>query len=155
MSIEKQQLKEADMELIPTRLQKQGVVQRQIVDGLLWIGGMLPADDKGNLIYTGRVGAEFTVEEGYKAARLCGLNVLRQIVDAVGSLDKVDYAVKATVCVSAVKGFGDIYKVADGFSDVLTEALGERGLHARNAVGASTLQGNAPVICDLFVKLRD
>ena len=57
--------------------------------------------------------------------------------------------------VSAVKGFSEIYKVADGFSDLMTEAFGERGLHARNAVGASTLNGNAPIICDAIVKIRN
>jgi len=154
MSVELDRLKEIDLELPPIRLQKSGVVGHKIVDDLLWIGGVGPVDETGAPAYIGRIGAEYTVEDGYKAARLAGLNVLQHIKDALGGFDKVDYVVKSTVCVSAVKGFGDIYKVADGFSDVLAEALGERGTHARNAAGASTLQGNMPVICDAIVKIR-
>ncbi len=154
MSTEWKRLKESGLDFPPIKLEKQGVAQHLIVDDLLWIGGIGPVDEKGNLLYIGRVGAEFTVEDGYKAARLAGINILRHIKDALGSLDAVDYVVKSMVCVSAAKGFGDIDKVADGFSDVLTEALGERGVHARNAVGASTLNGNAPVLCDAIVKLR-
>ena len=154
MSMEIKRLEEIDLELPPIRLRKNGVVEHKIVDDLLWIGGIGPVDENGESVYVGRIGAEFTVEDGYKAARLAGINVLRHIKDALGSFDRVDFVVKSMVHVSAVKGFGEIYKVADGFSDVLAEALGERGTHARNAVGASTLQGNMPVICDAIVKIR-
>lgn len=154
MSTELNRLKEIEIDLPPIRLTKNGVVEHKIIDDLLWIGAIGPVDEAGNSLYTGRVGAEFSVEEGYKAARIAGLNILRHIKDALGSFDKVDYVVKSMVHVSAVQGFGDIYKVADGFSDVLAEALGERGLHARNAVGASTLNANMPVMCDAIVKIR-
>ena len=154
MSVEIERLNNIDLELPPIKLQKNGVTGHQIVGDLLWIGGVGPLDEKGAQVYTGRIGAEYSVEDGYKAARLAGLNVLRHIKDALGGFDKVDYVIKSMVCVSAVKGFGDIYKVADGFSDVLAEALGERGKHARNAIGASTLQGNMPVLCDAIVKIR-
>ena len=150
-----ERLDEIDLELPPIKLQKNGVVGHAIVDDLLFIGGVGPLDETGAPAFTGRVGAEYTAEEGYKAARLAGINALQHMKDALGSLDRVDCVLKSFVCVSAVKGFGDIYKVADGFSDVLAEALGERGTHARNAVGASTLQGNMPVLCDAIVKIRD
>ncbi|MDR2648955.1 MAG: RidA family protein [Clostridiales bacterium] len=155
MSVELNRLKEQELSLPPIRLTNNGVAEYKKVGDLVFISGLGPLNDEGKLAYTGRVGAEYTVEEGYKAARLAGLNVLQRIKDAAGGLDRVDFVVKSVVCVSAPQGFGDIYKVADGFSDVLTEVLGERGLHARNAVGASTLNGNAPVICDAIVKLRD
>ena len=154
MSVELKRLEEIDLELPPMNLRGNGVVGHKIVGDLLWIGGAGPAGMDGKNAYTGRIGAEYTVEDGYKAARLAGINVLQHIKDALGSFDKVDYIIKSMVSVSAVKGFGDINKVADGFSDVLAEALGERGLHARNAVGASTLNGNVPVICDAIVKIR-
>jgi len=154
MSVELERLRDIELELPPIKLQKSGVVGHKIVGDLLWIGGVGPVDESGAPVYAGRVGAEYTTEEGYKAARLAGLNVLQHIKDALGSFDKVDYVVKSMVCVSAAAGFGDIYKVADGFSDVLAEALGERGTHARNASGASTLQGNMPVLCDAIVKIR-
>ena len=80
--------------------------------------------------------------------------MLRLIRDDLGDLDKVDYIVRVVAMVSGKKGFGEIYKVADGFSDLMTEVLGDRGVHARNAVGASTLNGNAPIICDAVIKIR-
>jgi len=147
-------LKDLGIEFPAIRMKGVGVVPYKIVDDLLMLGGVAPVDENGELAFTGRVGAEYTAEEGYQAARLAGLNALRIINDALGTLDRVDYVVKAMVLVSAVPGFEDIYRVADGFSDVLTEALGERGVHARNAVGASTLHNNAPVVCDVFVKIR-
>jgi len=154
MSKEIMRLKEIDLDLPPMRLQGQGVLMHKIVDDLLWIGGIAPIDEEGKPFYFGRVGREISVEEGYKAARLAGITVLRHMKDALGSLDAVDYVIKSIVCVSAIPGFAQINKVADGFSDVLTEVLGERGMHARNAVGASTLNGNVPVLCDAIVKIR-
>ncbi|MCL2059783.1 MAG: RidA family protein [Oscillospiraceae bacterium] len=154
MSVELERLGDIDLELPQIRLSNNGVVGHKVVGDLLFIGGVGPIGPDGAAAFVGRVGAEFTVEEGYKAARLAGINILQHIKDALGSFDKVDFVVKSMVHVSAAKGFGDIYKVADGFSDVLAEALGERGTHARNAVGASTLQDNVPVICDAIVKIR-
>jgi enamine deaminase RidA (YjgF/YER057c/UK114 family) len=154
MSAELDRLAEIDLELPRIRLQNNGVVGHKIVGDLLWIGGVGPIDKNGDAAYTGRIGVEYTVDDGYKAARLAGINVLQHIKDALGSFDKVDYVIKSMVHVSAVIGFEEIYKVADGFSDVLAEALGERGKHARNAVGASTLNGNVPVICDAIIKIR-
>jgi len=148
-------MKDIGAEFLQTKVKGQGVVPYKIVGDLLMLGGVAPTDEAGKLAFVGRVGAEYTPEEGYRAARLVGLNALKIIKDALGSLDRVDYVVKALAMVSAVPGYEGIYRVADGFSDVLTEALGERGMHARNAVGASTLNGNAPVLCDVFVKIRD
>ena len=155
MSLELNRLKELDLSLPQIKLTNSGTALYKKAGDLVFVSGIGPLGDDGMLAYTGRVGVEYTVEEGYMAARLAGLNVLQCIKDAACGLENVDFVIKSMVCVSAPQGFGDIYKVADGFSDVLTEALGARGIHARNAVGASTLNGNAPVICDAIVKLRD
>ena len=155
LSLELDRLNEQGLSLPPIKLSHNGTAPYKKVGDLVFVSGIGPLGDDGKLAYTGRVGAEYTVEEGYKAARLAGLNVLQCVKDASGGLENVDFVLKSVVCVSAPQGFGDIYKVADGFSDALTEALGSRGLHARNAVGASTLNGNAPVICDAIVKLRN
>ncbi|HHZ13325.1 MAG: RidA family protein [Caldicoprobacterales bacterium] len=154
MSLAEQRLKELDIQLPAPRLKGRGSAPYKIVDDLLFIGGVAPLDEDGNLAYTGRVGADLTTEEGYNAGRLVGYNMLRLIRDALGDLDRVDYIVRAIAMVSGKKGFSEIYKVADGFSDIMTEVLGERGVHARNAVGASTLNGNAPIICDAIIKIR-
>lgn len=155
MSFELDRLKDQGLSLPSYRLTKRGTTLYKKVGDLVFISGLGPLGDDGELSFTGRVGEECTVEEGYKAARLAGLNVLSCIKDAAGGLQNVDFVIKSMVLVSAPQGFRDIYKVADGFSDVLTEVLGARGIHARNAVGASTLNGNAPVICDAIVKLRN
>ena len=139
----------------PDRHRNTGGLSYKIEGDLLYLGGVAPIGGDGKLAYTGKLGAELTAEEGYKAARLSGFYALRLMKDALGSLDKVDYVVKSLVLVSGAPGFDKIYDVADGFSDILTEALGERGLHARNAVGANVLNGNAPVICDAIIKIKE
>ena len=154
MDTAEERLKEQGLSFPDQKLEGQGVSPYRIVDDLLYVGGVAPYGDDGKLAFTGRLGADLTVEQGYRAARLAGLNMLQIIRDALGDLDKVDYVVKVFAMVSGIKGFSAINAVSDGFSDLLTEALGERGLHARNAVGASTLQGNAPVICDAIIKIR-
>jgi len=154
MSLPERLLDEQNIEFPVYRLQEQGTIPYKIVDDLLFINNTPPVDESGELKYRGKVGAEYTVEEGYEAARLAGMHVLRLIKDALGSLDRVDYLLKSMVMVSAPAGFSQIYKVADGFSDLMTEAFGERGLHTRNAIGASTLNDNAPLICDLIVKIK-
>jgi len=129
-------------------------ISYKLAGDLLFVGGTAPRDKDGRLV-SGRVGGELTTEEGYMAARLAGLAVLTYVKDALGSLDKVEYCVKATVLVNSAPDFSEIEKVADGFSDALTEVLGERGKHVRYATGASALERNAAAICDLIVKVRD
>jgi enamine deaminase RidA (YjgF/YER057c/UK114 family) len=154
MNTAEERLAELGISFPPQNLKGQGAAPYRIVDDLLYVGGVAPYGEDGRLAFQGRLGAEFTTEEGYAAGRLVGLNMLQLIRDALGDLDRVEYVVKVVAMVSAVKGFDEIYKVADGFSDLMTEVFGERGLHARNAVGASTLNGNAPIICDAIVKIR-
>lgn len=154
MAYELERLQAIDLELPPIRLTGRGVVNYQIVDDLLFIGGVGPLNEKGELEFVGTIGRELTVEDGCRAARLAGINVLQRIKDALGGFDRVEAVLRCYVCVAAVPGFGEIYQVADGFSDVLTEALGARGVHARNAMGAATLEGNSPVLCDAIVQIR-
>lgn len=155
MTVEEQRLQALGIHFQPTSHKGRGVAAYRIEGELLFIGGVTPVGEDGKPAYAGRVGAEYSTEQGYRAARLTALHMLQIIVDALGSLDRVDFVVKVFAAVSVTPGFGEIYRVADGFSDALTEVLGERGLHARNAVGASTLQGNAPIVCDAIVKIRN
>ncbi len=147
-------LKEQGIEFQKTH-RGNGAVPFKIVDDLLFITGISPIGEDGKPAFVGRIGAEFTVEEGYRAGRLVALNMLQVIQDALGDLDRVDYFIKVMALVSAVKGNGDMNKVADGFSDVMVEKFGERGMHARNAVGASTLNANVPIVCDAIIKIRN
>ena len=131
-----------------------GTCTYKIHEDLLFIKGLEPYGDDGNPAFVGRLGAEFDVEQGYRAARLVGIRMLAVIRDALGSLDNVDCILKVMAMVNGVEGFTQLSEVADGFTDLLTEALGERGMHARSTMGATNLNNNVPVICDAIIKIR-
>jgi enamine deaminase RidA (YjgF/YER057c/UK114 family) len=106
---------------------------------LLFIAGQLPVWN-GEVRYRGRVGGERTTEDGYAAARLCGLNLLAQVREAcAGNLDHVVRVVRLGGFVNAAPDFTDHPKVVNGASDLMAEVFGEAGHHARFAVGVSTL----------------
>ena len=122
---------------------------------LLFIGGHGPEDEvTGEPFYTGRLGRELTVEDGYKAARICGEILLSAIQEYLGDLDRVDYLVKAFGLVSSELDFYEQPAVMDGFSDLMVEVLGDRGLHARSAMGTSNLPGKIPVEIELIIKIK-
>ena len=148
-------MKDAEGQILMTNRKRRGnVVLRQWGD-LLFIGGHGPEDEwTGEPFYTGRLGAELTTEDGYRAARICGEILLSAIQEYVGTLDRVGYLVKAFALVSGAPDFYEHEKVADGFSDLMTEVLGDRGLHARSAMGTSNLPGNIPVEIELIVKIN-
>ncbi|HET6223847.1 MAG TPA: RidA family protein [Dongiaceae bacterium] len=100
----------------------------------------------GEFQYKGKLGKEFTVEDGQKAARLCALNVIAQIRNALnGDLDRVKRCVKLVVFINSVDDFTDQPKVANGASDLMVEVFGDAGRHARSAVGVNVLPLNLAV----------
>ena len=113
-----------------------------------------PVDETGKPVYVGRVGAEIDEKTAYEAARLCGLNMLRTMQAYIGSLDRVDYFVKALCLVNSAGDFYNMPPVMNGFSDLMVEIFGHRGQHARAAMGAYVLEGNMPVCVDAIVKVR-
>ena len=136
------------------RKRRGNIVLRRCGD-LLFIGGHGPEDEvTGEPFYTGRLGAEMTTEDGYKAARICGEILLSAMQEYLGDLDKVDYLVKAFGLVSSEPDFYDQSAIMDGFSDLMVQVLGDRGLHARSAMGTSNLPGNIPVEIELIVKIK-
>lgn len=142
--------------LAASKKRRGNVVLRRWND-LLYIGGHGPEDEvTGEPFYTGRLGSELTTEEGYKAARICGQILLSAMDEYLGNLDKVDYIVKAFGLVSSAPDFYEQEAVMDGFSDLMVQVLGDRGLHARSAMGTSNLPaGNIPVEIELIVKIKD
>ncbi len=120
---------------------------------LLMTAGQLPLVD-GKLQATGLLGADLDTEAGKKAARLCAINILAQIKAATGDLEQIAQLVKITVFVASVPGFTEQHLVANGASDLLAEALGERGKHARSAVGVAVLPLNAAVEIEAIVELK-
>lgn len=119
----------------------------------VFISGQLPFLD-GKLVATGKLGGGITVEEGRKAARACALNLLAHLRDAAGGdLDKVAAIIKISVFVASAPGFTEQHIVANGASDVLVEILGDRGTHARAAVGMAALPLDAAVEVEAIVEL--
>ena len=105
--------------------------------GLLFLSGVGPRRHEGGSI-TGKVGATVSIEEGYEAAKLCGLNLLTNIQTALGSLDRVDTILKVLGMVNAVPDFRLHPKVIDGCTDLFVAVFGENGRPARSAVGSAS-----------------
>lgn len=120
---------------------------------LVFTSGQLPVRE-GKLLLSGKVGREVTVEEGYEAARTCALNALAAIKDLVGDLDRVERVVKVVGFVASEEGFTAQPSVVNGASDLLKEVFGEKGVHARSAVGMAELPLGAPVEVELVVGLK-
>lgn len=121
---------------------------------LLFVSGMLPRVN-GKILFTGKVGGEITIQEGYDAAKLCVLNSLSAVKAEIKNLDKISRVVKVVGYVASEKSFFDQPRVVDGASDILVRIFGNRGKHARVSVGVSELPGNAPVEIEVIFEIRD
>ncbi|HET9050858.1 MAG TPA: RidA family protein [Candidatus Dormibacteraeota bacterium] len=115
-----------------------------VVGELLYTSGVLPMWD-GEVRWRGVIGDGLTVADGVQAARLCALNILSAVRAALGSLDAVAQLVQVSGFVRSANGFVNQPRVINGASDLLVEILGERGRHARMALGASELPLGAAV----------
>jgi len=147
------------LEALGIRLQRKdrrgkGVVAVRQCGDLLFVSGHGPEKADGTMLYTGKVGAELTKEQGYEAARQCGINLLASVRDAIGDLDRVDRVLKAFGLVASAPDFFEQPAVMHGFSDLMVEVLGERGLHARSAMGTNCLPGNIPVEVEAVLRIR-
>jgi enamine deaminase RidA (YjgF/YER057c/UK114 family) len=116
----------------------------RVAGSLLFLAGQGPRAADGKML-TGKVGAEVSVDEGYKRARIIGLQLLSATRMALGSLDRVDTVLKMLCMVNAVPDFKDHPKVANGMSDLFVEVFGENGKHARSAVGMGSLPNQISV----------
>jgi enamine deaminase RidA (YjgF/YER057c/UK114 family) len=120
---------------------------------LLYTSGMGP-QRHGQFPYLGKVGSDLSIDEGRAAARLVMLNLLSLIRHAAGSLDRVERVVKVLGFVASAPGFGDQPLVMNGASELLLEIFGERGRHARSAIGVNELPKNIPVEIEMIVELK-
>jgi enamine deaminase RidA (YjgF/YER057c/UK114 family) len=119
---------------------------------LLFLAGKGPKKEDGEYI-TGKVGEDLTVEEGYEAARLVAINQLAVLKAELGNLNRVKRIVKVLGMVNCGPGFGDQPEVVNGFSDLMVEVFGERGKHARAAVGMASLPRGIAVEVELVVEV--
>ncbi len=119
---------------------------------LLFLSGVLPSRD-GQLIMTGKLGQNLSIDQGMEAARVAVLNGLSIIRQEAGSLDRVKRIVKMVGHIASAPGFTDQPQVLNGASDLLVSLFGDAGRHARVAVGAAELPRQAPVEIELIVEL--
>ena len=118
---------------------------------LVYTSGQLPTQ-AGTLARAGKVGAAVTPEEAKALARICALNALAAI-DSVSGIDTITRVVKVVGFVASAAGFNGQPDVVNGASDLLSEVFGDRGLHARSAVGVSELPLDSPVEVELVVEV--
>lgn len=130
---------------LPVPPQPAGAYTRAVRHGdLIFVAGQLPMEE-GKVKYLGKVGRELDPEAGYQAARLCALNALSVLRAELGSLDRVTRIVRVAGFVASAEGFTAQPKVVNGASELLHQVLGERGVHARLAVGVAELPLGAAV----------
>ena len=125
-----------------------------ITGNLVFISGQVTVGPNG-FEYQGKVGADFTADEGAEAARMCAINILAQLKAACdGDLERVRRCVKLGGFVNCTPEFTDHPKVINGASDLMVEALGDPGKHARFAVGAGSLPLNVAVEVDAIFEIE-
>jgi enamine deaminase RidA (YjgF/YER057c/UK114 family) len=117
-------------------------------------GNLLFLSGKGPRGVKGKVGRDFTVEQGYQQARAVGIDLIAVMRAELGSLDKVRRVVKVLGMVNALPEFEDQPKVINGCSDLFVEVFGERGKHARSAVGMGSLPMGIPVEIECIVEVE-
>ena len=147
-------LKDLNIELIAPTKPVANYVKAVRSGNLLFLSGHGPSKPDGTSI-TGKVGKDLSVEEGYAAARQTGISILSTIKNEIGDLNKVKRIVKVLGMVNCTSDFTDQPKVINGFSDLMVEVFGEKGKHARSAVGMNALPSGITVEIEIVVELID
>ncbi len=138
--------------LPPSRPPVANYVRAVQTGNLLFVSGHTPTRD-GQDLHPGKLGREVTTEQGYEAARQVAINLLGSVREALGDLDRVGRIVKLLGMVNSADDFTEQPRVINGASDFLVEVFGERGRHARSAVGMGQLPGNASVEIEMIVEV--
>ena len=146
-------LKVLGIELPPAPKPVASYVPAVLAGDLLYLSGMLPFRD-GQVVITGKLGQEVTVERGAEAARLALLNALAVVKQELGSLDRVQRIVRVVGHVASASGFVQQPAVINGASDLLVQVFGEAGRHARVALGAAELPLHAAIELELLIQVR-
>lgn len=120
---------------------------------LLYLSGHGPTKADGTY-YTGKVGKDLTIEQGYEAAKLTGVAILSTLKAELRDLNKVKRIVKVLGMVNCTDTFADQPKVINGFSDLMVAVFGEKGKHARSAVGMNSLPMNTTVEIEIIVEVE-
>ncbi|MBA8820917.1 hypothetical protein BRY73_03960 [Ochrobactrum sp. P6BS-III] len=123
--------------------------------GQIYVSGQLPLED-GAVKYVGKVGDKVAKEEAYEAAKLAALNVVSQLsLAADGDLSRIEAIAKVSGFVNCIPDFTEIAAVINGASDLFINVFGDRGAHARFAIGVASLPRGVPVEIEVIARLRD
>ena len=148
-----ERIKSLDIELPEVGAPVANYVNSVRTGNLVYTAGKGPNLPEGGYV-TGQVGSDLTVEEGYAAARLAGIQLLAALKAELGDLNKVKRIVKVKGMVNGAPGFGNQPEVINGCSDLLVEVFGDRGKHARAAVGMGSLPRNIAVEIELIAEVQ-
>jgi enamine deaminase RidA (YjgF/YER057c/UK114 family) len=151
MSVE-EKLKELGLELPSAAKPVANYVPAVRSGNLVFLSGHGPVSKDG--VVTGKLGSELTVEEGYAAARVVALGLLGSLKALIGDLERVRRIVKVLGMVNCDPAFADHPRVIDGASDLLVEVFGERGRHARSAVGMNALPFDIAVEIEMIAEVE-
>lgn len=146
-------LQEMGIELFAPTKPVANYVKAVRTGNLLYLSGHGPGNADGTSI-TGKVGQDLTIDEGYAAARQTGISILSTIKSELGDLNKVKRIVKVLGMVNCTPDFADQPKVINGFSDLMVAVFGEKGKHARSAVGMNALPSNITVEIELILEVE-
>lgn len=155
MSNINERVKELGLEIPKIDHKGKGLVAVRRHENLLYLSGQGPLDSEGTPVWQGKVGRDLTLEEAYQAARYTGLVTLGVLQDYLGDLQRVDTFVKVLGLIASTDDFYEQPKVMHGFSDLMVEVFGERGRHARSALGTSVLPFNIPIEIEVIVRIKD
>jgi len=147
-----QKLNDLGIKLHELSIPKANYVHAVRTGNLIFLAGKGPSDEKGESI-KGKLGKDLDIDEGYAASRLVGVRQLSVLKVELGNLNKVKRIVKVKGMVNAIGEFTDHSKVINGFSDLMVEVFGERGKHARAAVGMGSLPSNIAVEIEMVVEV--
>jgi enamine deaminase RidA (YjgF/YER057c/UK114 family) len=145
--------KELGIELITPTKPMANYVKAVRSGNLLFLAGHGPSKADGSFI-TGKVGKDLTAEQGAQAARQTGISLLSTLKAEIGDLNKVKRIVKVLGMVNCTEDFAEQPKVMNGFSDLMVQVFGEKGKHARSAVGMYALPSNMAVEIEMIVELE-
>ena len=147
-------LKELGIELPKAASPAANYVPYVISGNHIWVSGQVPVWN-GELKFIGKVGGDIDVDEAVQAARTCGLNIMAQAKAALGDLDRVTQIVKLVGFVNGAPGFINQPTVINGASDLMVEVFGDKGKHARSAVGAGGLPFDVAVEVEAVIEFGD
>ena len=153
------------MALIEKKLEEMGIVLPEAPEPIanyvsvkregqmLYFSGAGPIKD-GKAVMQGKLGKELTVEEGYEAAKMAAINLIAAMKRELGDLDQVDQILKLFGLVASADDFYQQPAVVNGASDLFAEVFGDRGKHARSAMGTNVLPLNRPLEIEIIVKIK-